>query len=290
MSSRKLQIVALGLISACSAPPCWPQNVATHPRDLAVGSYSSKKKPANAASKKERCGAPSKASDMIIPSSKKTGDRKHFKLSFQKFYKLRVSPGGLAKGRSMMRRHRKLLRRVYKRYGVQPRIITAIWSLETFYGGFTGDKPIFRSLATLSYDCRRSKMFTQNLYAALRVVQRGDLHPKRMKGAWAGELGQTQFMAKNYYRYAVDFDGDGKRNLIRSKADALASTANLLRAHGWKRGGCYHPGCCKFQSAAPLEQIENLSAHHRQNGVTAVSRCACARPRRAGCFSAGTKG
>ncbi len=177
---------------------------------------------------------------------KKDRGQKHFKLSFAKFYKLRVSPGGLKKGRSMMRRYGKLLRRVYKRYGVQPRIITAIWSLETFYGGYTGNKPIFRSLATLAYDCRRTKMFTQNLYAALRVVQRGDMNPKRMKGAWAGEMGQTQFMAKNYYRYAVDFDGDGKRDLIRSKADALASTANLLRAHGWKRGGCYQPGCHNF--------------------------------------------
>ncbi len=177
---------------------------------------------------------------------KKDRNQKHFKLSFAKFYKMRVSPGGLAKGRSMMRRYRKLLNRIYRVYGVQPRIITAIWSLETFYGGYTGNKPIFRSLATLAYDCRRHKMFTQNLYAALRVVQRGDMHPKRMKGAWAGELGQTQFMAKNYYRYAVDFDGDGKRNLIRSKADALASTANLLRAHGWKRGGCYQPGCHNF--------------------------------------------
>jgi lytic murein transglycosylase len=177
---------------------------------------------------------------------KKDRGQKHFKLSFAKFYKMRVSPGGLKKGRSMMHRHRKLLRRVYKKYGVQPQIITAIWSLETFYGGYTGDKPIFRSLATLSYDCRRTKMFTQNLYAALKVVQRGDMNPKRMKGAWAGELGQTQFMAKNYYKYAVDFDGNGKRDLIRSKADALASTANLLRAHGWKRGGCYQPGCHNF--------------------------------------------
>ncbi len=178
---------------------------------------------------------------------KKDRGQKHFKLSFNQFYKMRVSPGGLKKGRSMMRRHGKLLRRIYKRYGVQPRILTAIWSLETFYGGFTGKKPIFRSLATLSYDCRRSKMFTRNLYAALRVVQRGDLHPKRMKGAWAGELGQTQFMATNYYKYAVDFDGNGKRDLIRSRADALASTANMLRAHGWKRGGCYRPGCHNFK-------------------------------------------
>ena len=177
----------------------------------------------------------------------KDRNQKHFKLSFKKFYKMRVSPGGLAKGRTMMRRHGKLLRRIYKKYGVQPRIITAIWSLETFYGGYTGDKPVFRSLATLAYDCRRSKMFTQNLYAALRVVQRGDIHPKRMKGAWAGELGQTQFMPRNYYKYAVDFNGDGKRDLIRSRADALASTANMLRAHGWKRGGCYRPGCHNFR-------------------------------------------
>lgn len=177
---------------------------------------------------------------------KKDRNQKHFKVSFKKFYRLRVSPGGLAKGRYMMRRYRKLLGRIYRKYGVQPEIITAIWSLETFYGGYTGDKPVFRSLATLAYDCRRHRMFTKNLYAALRVVQRGDIHPRRMKGAWAGELGQTQFMAKNYYKYAVDFNGDGRRDLIRSKADSLASTANMLRANGWKRGGCYHPGCRNF--------------------------------------------
>ena len=177
---------------------------------------------------------------------KKDRNQKHFKLSFNKFYHMRVSPGGLAKGRKMMRRYGRLLRRIYKVYGVQPRIITAIWSLETFYGGYTGNQPVFRSLATLAYDCRRHDMFTKNLYAALRVVQRGDISPRRMRGAWAGELGQTQFMAKNYYKYAVDFDGDGRRDLIRSKADALASTANLLRAHGWRRGGCYQPGCHNF--------------------------------------------
>lgn len=177
----------------------------------------------------------------------KDRNQQHFKVSFKQFYKLRVSPGGLKKGRYMKRRYRKLLRRIYKKYGVQPEIITAIWSLETFYGGYTGNKPVFRSLATLSYDCRRSAMFTKNLYAALQVVQRGDLNPRRMKGAWAGELGQTQFMPKNYYKYAVDFNRDGKRDLIRSKADALASTANMLRAHGWKRGRCYRPGCANFR-------------------------------------------
>jgi len=178
---------------------------------------------------------------------KKDRGQKHFKLSFSKFYKMRVSPGGLKKGRQMMRRHARLLRRIEKRFGVPRRIIVAIWSLETFYGGYTGDMPVFRSLATLAYDCRRTKMFTENLYAALRVVQRGDMSPGRMKGAWAGEIGQTQFMAKNYQRYAVDFDGNGRRDLIRSKADALASTANLLRANGWKRGGCYRPGCKNFR-------------------------------------------
>ncbi|MCF6199048.1 MAG: lytic murein transglycosylase [Hyphomicrobiaceae bacterium] len=247
MASRSIHIMAFGLIFSLFSGPVLAAKCGNTSKGFSHWVVQFKKEARKKGIKKRTLRRTLRGVKYDHSVIKKDRNQKHFKLSFSKFYKLRVSPGGLAKGRTMMRRHRKLLRRVYKRYGVQPRIITAIWSLETFYGGFTGDKPIFRSLATLSYDCRRSKMFTQNLYAALRVVQRGDMNPKKMKGAWAGELGQTQFMAKNYYRYAVDFDGDGKRNLIRSKADALASTANLLRAHGWKRGGCYRPGCANFR-------------------------------------------
>jgi len=102
--------------------------------------------------------------------------------------------------------------------------------------------PVLRSLATLAYDCRRSRFFTEELVAALMIVQRGDMRPSEMRGAWAGEIGQTQFLATNYVKYAVDFDRDGRRDLIRSSADALASTANYLKAHGWRAGQGWGPG------------------------------------------------
>jgi membrane-bound lytic murein transglycosylase B len=103
-----------------------------------------------------------------------------------------------------------------------------------------------RSLATLAYDCRRSAFFTNELMAALAIVQRGDMAPSQMIGAWAGELGQTQFLATSYVKFAVDYDGNGRRDLLRSTADALASTANYLKAYGWKKGQPYGPGTANY--------------------------------------------
>jgi membrane-bound lytic murein transglycosylase B len=103
-----------------------------------------------------------------------------------------------------------------------------------------------RSLATLAYDCRRSEFFSNELYAALQIIQRGDMSADQMRGAWAGELGQTQFLASKYLQYAIDFDGDGRRDLIHSRADVLASTANFLRGHGWQPGAGYQPGQPNF--------------------------------------------
>jgi lytic murein transglycosylase len=178
---------------------------------------------------------------------KDRAQKKHFtKTPFAKFYTSRVSPGGIARGRAMKASHAGLLNNIEKKFGVQKEILVAIWSLESFYGQYTGDISVFHTLPTLAYDCRRSKLFTDNLMAALRVVQRGDMSPGKMKGALFGEIGQTQFMAKSYTKYAVDHDGDGRRDLIRSKPDALASTARLLQANGWQRGGCYSPGCHNF--------------------------------------------
>ncbi len=167
-------------------------------------------------------------------------NQRSFHLSFSRFWKLRVNKALINKGKRKRRQYSRVLGRIQKRFGVQPEILLAIWGLETSYGGYLGrPMPIFTSLATLSYDCRRSAFFKKNLFAALKIVQRGDMRPSQMRGAWAGEIGQTQFMADSYVRYAVDFDGNGRRDLIRSAPDVLASTANYLRAHGWKRGASY---------------------------------------------------
>ena len=159
----------------------------------------------------------------------------HFRQSFETFYGKRGRPlEGLV--RSRVAQNAALLKKIEARYGVPGEVLVAIWGLETGFGANVGNKPSVRSLATLAYDCRRSAFFTAELIAALKIIQRGDLSPAQMRGAWAGELGQTQFLASSYLKFAVDFDGDGRRDLIRSKADALASTANYLKAYGWKPG------------------------------------------------------
>ena len=129
-----------------------------------------------------------------------------------------------------------LLARVEQQFGVPPQPIVAFWALETDFGANNGNLPVLRSLLTLAYDCRRPDMFREELIYALKVVQRGDLAPAQMVGAWAGEIGQTQFSPSAYFKYAVDFDGDGRRDLIRSVPDVIASSAKLLAENGWKRG------------------------------------------------------
>ncbi|MGO4682216.1 lytic murein transglycosylase [Hyphomicrobium sp. 2TAF46] len=166
-----------------------------------------------------------------------------FKLSFQQFYARRVDKALINKGRVLMQRHRALLDRIEKRFGVPGEVIIAIWGLETHYGAdATARYSIIRSLATLAYDCRRSEFFTGQLLDALRIVDEGDLTPAQLRGGWAGEIGQTQFLPTPYIRFAVDFDGDGKKDLIHSVPDILASTASFLAGHGWQRGGDYQPG------------------------------------------------
>jgi len=169
-------------------------------------------------------------------------NQKSFKLSLDAFMERRAPASFVRKGKGIIQQNAALLNRIEQRYGVQKEILVAIWGMETGFGANSGNMNIFRSLATLSYDCRRSDFFTEELLAALEIVDRGDKRASDMRGAWAGEIGQTQFLAKNYLRYAVDFDGDGRRDLIRSKADVLASTANFLKQHGWIAGAGYGPG------------------------------------------------
>ncbi|HSI41173.1 MAG TPA: lytic murein transglycosylase [Xanthobacteraceae bacterium] len=175
-------------------------------------------------------------------------NQKHFAQSFEQFASGRITAGRLAKGRALLKSQAGMLARIEQQFGVPGPILIAIWGLETDYGVNQGNKPIFGSLATLAYDCRRSPFFTSQLLDALRVLQRGDLSLGEMRGAWAGELGQTQFMPTSYLRFAVDFDGNGRRDLIRSSSDVLASTANYLRGYGWSRGGGWNEGSGNFQA------------------------------------------
>lgn len=166
---------------------------------------------------------------------------KSFKLSFDEFMKKRGGQSIIAGGKSRKQANAAVLSRIEARYGVPPGILLAIWGMESGFGGFSGNQHTLSALATLSYDCRRSAFFTDQLYSALKLVGEGYLSPSA-RGAAHGEIGQTQFMPKNVVEYGVDFDGDGRVDLIGSRADALASAANLLKGHGWRPGLGYQPG------------------------------------------------
>ena len=172
--------------------------------------------------------------------------QRSFKQSFATFYKRRASAYTQKRARARLKRHARLLSGIQKRYGVHPAVIVTIWGLETDFGRGGGKMSIVRSLATLAYDCRRAKFFRNELLSALRIIQRGDMTPAQLRGGWAGEVGQAQFLASSYLKYAVDYDGNGRRDLIRSVPDVLASIANFLRAHGWKRGQGWLPGTANY--------------------------------------------
>lgn len=171
----------------------------------------------------------------------------YFKQSFERYRATRATPAKIAAAKARLRQNAALFHSIEQRFGVPGPVLAAIWGLETDFGAGTGTTSVLRSLATLAYDCRRSAFFTNELTNALRIVARGDLAPASMRGGWAGELGQTQFLPSSYVKFAVDFDGDGRRDLIRSSADALASTANYLKGYGWRAGQPYGEGTANFQ-------------------------------------------
>jgi membrane-bound lytic murein transglycosylase B len=179
----------------------------------------------------------------------------------------RVTPELIAMGRELMQRHRDLLTRIERRFGVPPRFLVAIWGAETGYGRYTGDVPVLRALATLAWDPRRAEYFRGELFDALRMVERGDISPRMMLGSWAGAMGQPQFMPSSYLEYAVDMDGDGRRDIWTSEADTLASIANYLRAFGWRTGETW--GREVDMPAAARKHLES-TAVRRAKGCQAV--------------------
>ena len=147
-----------------------------------------------------------------------------------------VSSSRIGRGRVLLAQHNVMLQRIEQQYGVEAQILVAIWGLESNFGNNIGSHSVIRSLATLAYDGRRQGFWRAQLLAALQILQNGDVPSERMIGSWAGAMGQTQFMPTTYNQHAVDFDGDGKRDLWNSQADALASAAHYLQASGWQRG------------------------------------------------------
>ena len=172
--------------------------------------------------------------------------QKSFKLSLDQFMAKRGGPAIAAQGKGRKNANAALLANIEKRYGVPPGPLVAIWGMETAFGSYMGNQNVLSAVATLAYDCRRPEYFTEQLYAALQLIDRGMLSANT-RGAMHGEVGQTQFLPKSILLYGVDGDGDGSVNL-NAKADALASTANFLKGHGWQRGAGYQPGQPNFRA------------------------------------------
>ncbi|WP_369725914.1 lytic murein transglycosylase [Bradyrhizobium sp. LLZ17] len=156
---------------------------------------------------------------------------------FTEFAGRMAAPYRMQNGQQHIKTYAAAFARAEKEYGVPPAVIAAFWGLESDFGANMGNLPTLKSLVSLAYDCRRSEMFVNETIAALKVIDRGDLTPEEMIGSWAGELGQTQFLPTHYVNYAVDYDGDGRRDLLRSAPDVIGSTANYI-ANGlkWRRG------------------------------------------------------
>lgn len=172
-----------------------------------------------------------------------------FNKSFEQYVSTRVGAGRINGARAMLQKHAALLSRIEQQFGVPRQILVAIWGLETDFGkGDMGKLPVFRVLSTMAHDCRRTELFQGELLAALKIVQRGDLRLSDMIGAYAGEIGQTQFLPSSYIKYGVDFDGDGHVDLRHSVPDVLASTANLLHTSGFKMGAPYGEGTANFEA------------------------------------------
>lgn len=165
-------------------------------------------------------------------------DRKQsfFSQTFIDFYGKLATKGREQQGRAYLQKYAPMFARAEKEFGVPGAVITGFWALESDFGIGMGNLPVMRSLLTLAWDCRRGEMFREELKAAMKIIERGDLTAEEMIGSWAGELGQTQFLPQHYFNYAIDYDGDGRRDLIRDIPDIIGSSANFIKEMGWRRG------------------------------------------------------
>ena len=185
---------------------------------------------------------------VVFDSSVAAHDRgQNFGSNFAAFSARHVTPARIKKGKMMMLAYAEPLERIEQRFGVPGAVVVAIWGLETDFGAGLGSYSTLGALATLAYDCRRAQIYRAELIDALMLVQRGLLRPSQ-RGAWAGEIGQTQFMPSAYLKYAVNAQGGGGGDIISSPADALASTANFLRSKGWSPGAGWDEGQPNFNA------------------------------------------
>ena len=198
----------------------------------------------------------------------KDRNQPEFTMTFAQYLPKVVSEKRVADGRKLLQQYEPLLKRVAAAYGVQPRFIVALWAVESDYGRVTGDYPVIGSLATLAYGSSRPKMFRTEVIDALRIVDHGDVTVSGMTGSWAGAMGQCQFMPSSFLAYAVDFDGDGRRNIWTDEADVFASIANYLTHLHWRPDQTWgravrlppgiNPGLIGLKIEKPLREWERL--------------------------------
>tara|TARA_Y100001936_G_C16094323_1_gene690373 strand:+ start:21040 stop:22086 length:1047 start_codon:yes stop_codon:yes gene_type:complete len=186
-------------------------------------------------------------------------NQSEFKLTLKRYLNRVVTTENVKRGKNMAKRHSNILRAVTKKYGVAPRVILAIWGIETRFGLVKANVPLIPSVATLAYDRRRSKYFRAQLFAVLRMLDKGYIDQDSLFGSWAGAMGQPQFMPSSYLAYAQDFDGDGRRDIWKSVPDVLASIANYLAKHGWRSDMTWGR-----EVALPVGYAENLGTPTRR--------------------------
>jgi membrane-bound lytic murein transglycosylase B len=179
-----------------------------------------------------------------------------FTMTWPQYRDSRVSPARIENGRRAFADNRATLDAIQARFRVSPRVIVAIWGMETSYGGFTGNFNVIEALATLAWEGRRAAFFRAELLAALRILDQGHVSVDRMRGSHAGAMGQPQFMPTSFERLAVDFDGDGRRDIWDSRPDALASIANYLARNGWREGQSWG-----FEVTLPAGLDTSLTGH-----------------------------
>lgn len=155
-------------------------------------------------------------------------------ITYEQYFARALSGARVQKGLRLLQEHRGILARISQTYGVLPEVIVALWGIETDFGQVTGNFPVLSSLATLAYDGRRSAFFRSELLKALQIVDAGHVRPEAMRGSWAGAMGQNQFMPSSFLQFAVDDNGDGRRDIWSTRADVFASTANYLARSGWR--------------------------------------------------------
>lgn len=205
-------------------------------------------------------------------------DRKQpeFTLTYQEYLDRVVPPARVETGRERLRENRVLLERIAAKYRVQPRFVVALWGIETDFGRLTGSFKVVDALVTLAYDGRRSEYFRRELMDALTILDEGHISNENMVGSWAGAMGQNQFMPSSFRRYAVDFDGNGRRDIWTSKDDVLASAANYLASNGWRSGQTWgrevrlpagiDPALAEQKARKPLAEWQALGVRRADGG------------------------